>query len=139
MMTINGHAVTDKDMQTIAVYMDDDIREAVHNDLAPCTHDEFIAEYLKRDPEFIVTLEQEFSFEADGEPEFSLYHVVDRPDGDGAGDWFDIIETDDRGEALKAAENAWNHMSAHDRNGRVVQVEEWHDEMGNADIIAEYK
>lgn len=74
-----------------------------------------------------------------GEPEFKLYHVVDRPDGDGAGDWFDIIETNDRDEALKAAEKAWSHMSAHDRKGRVVQVEEWHDEMGNADIIIEYK
>ena len=28
--------------------MDDEIREAVHADLSPCTDDEFLAEYQKR-------------------------------------------------------------------------------------------
>ena len=28
--------------------MDDDIRESVHGDLAPCTELEFLAEYLRR-------------------------------------------------------------------------------------------
>ena len=33
----------------VAVYlMDDEIREAVHADLAPCTDQEFIDEYVKR-------------------------------------------------------------------------------------------
>lgn len=28
--------------------MEDEIREAVHDDLAPCTEEEFLAEYLRR-------------------------------------------------------------------------------------------
>ena len=36
---------------TLAYYMDDEIREAVHCDMAPCDELEFLAEYLKRDPE----------------------------------------------------------------------------------------
>ena len=28
--------------------MDDETREAVHNDIAPCTDEEFLAEYLRR-------------------------------------------------------------------------------------------
>ena len=28
--------------------MDDEIREAVHDDIAPCTEEEFLAEYLRR-------------------------------------------------------------------------------------------
>lgn len=34
--------------QLLVNIMDDDIREAVHRDLAPCTELEFLAEYLKR-------------------------------------------------------------------------------------------
>ena len=32
----------------IVEMMDDEIREAVHADLAPCTEEEFLAEYLRR-------------------------------------------------------------------------------------------
>ena len=32
--------------------MDDDIRESVHRDLAPCTDQEFFDEYCKRDKRF---------------------------------------------------------------------------------------
>lgn len=50
-----------KKWEAIASYMDDDIREDVHGDLAPCTRDEFLAEYLKRDPDFQTLLDQEFN------------------------------------------------------------------------------
>ena len=36
----------------IVTYMNDDIREDVHFDLAPCSEEEFLDEYVKRDPEF---------------------------------------------------------------------------------------
>lgn len=39
--------------QNICSYMDDDLREAVHSDLAPCSGQAFIDEYIKRDPDFI--------------------------------------------------------------------------------------
>ena len=46
---LNAH-----DLATIAHYMDDDTREAVHRDLAPCTEAEFLAAYLERAPYDIV-------------------------------------------------------------------------------------
>lgn len=39
---------------TIVCLMDDDIREAVAADLAPCTEAEFLAEYLRRAPEGLI-------------------------------------------------------------------------------------
>lgn len=38
--------------ETIASYMDDDIREALHAELAPCTNLEFLDRYLEEDPDF---------------------------------------------------------------------------------------
>lgn len=40
---------------SIACMMEDDLREAVHFDLAPCSESEFLAEYLRRsDADLIV-------------------------------------------------------------------------------------
>ena len=33
-------------LDAIAIYMDDDIRETVHAELAPCTPDEFLTRYV---------------------------------------------------------------------------------------------
>lgn len=38
----------------IAQFMDDDVREQVHSDIAPCTDEEFLEEYLRRAPEDII-------------------------------------------------------------------------------------
>jgi hypothetical protein len=38
----------------IANVMDDDIREAVHSEMAPCTEAEFLAAYLERAPHDLV-------------------------------------------------------------------------------------
>lgn len=48
-------------MDAIAVYMNGEIREAVHFDLAPCSPEEFLAEYIRRDPSFEELLKIEFS------------------------------------------------------------------------------
>ena len=61
-MTIYGRSITDDDMQTIAGYMTDEIREQVHAELAPCTHEAFIARYLDLDPDFEILLKNEFEF-----------------------------------------------------------------------------
>lgn len=45
---------------TIASYMDDEIREDIHQELAPCSEVEFFREYMERDPEFIDLLRSEF-------------------------------------------------------------------------------
>ena len=38
------------DLDTMAQYMDDDTREAVHAELAPCTDAEFLRRYLELAP-----------------------------------------------------------------------------------------
>lgn len=43
----NG-AISDYTMACIADYMDDDLREQVHFECAPCTNEQFIAEYASR-------------------------------------------------------------------------------------------
>ena len=50
---------------TIATYMDDDKREQVHFELAPCEPEEFLKRYLELDPDFEELLECEFSIELD--------------------------------------------------------------------------
>lgn len=42
----------------IVELMNDDIREAVHAELAPCANTEFLERYLKLDPDFQATLDQ---------------------------------------------------------------------------------
>ena len=63
-MTIFERKITKNDMDNIASYMDDEIREELHNEIAPCSHEEFISAYIKRDPSFEEFLEQEFNFKA---------------------------------------------------------------------------
>ena len=60
--TVHGHEITDEDMSEIASYMDDEIRERLHSEIAPCSHDEFIYRYLKEDPDFLEILQNEFDF-----------------------------------------------------------------------------
>lgn len=47
-------------LDAIAIYMDDDIRETVHAELAPCTPDEFLTRYVELDPDFADLLDSEF-------------------------------------------------------------------------------
>lgn len=48
-------------MDVIATYMHDDIREELHAELAPCKPELFLREYCARDREFEKLLWQEFS------------------------------------------------------------------------------
>mgnify|MGYP001859163017 CR=1 FL=1 len=57
--------IDQKTMDAIAVYMDNDKRERVHFELAPCEPEEFLKRYLELDPEFKDILETEFSIELD--------------------------------------------------------------------------
>lgn len=47
-------AIATVGMETIAMMMDDEIREQVANDIAPCTDEEFVAEYLRRANEDLI-------------------------------------------------------------------------------------
>jgi len=47
----------------IVYLMDDDIREELHNKLAPTTNEIFLTEYLNRDPSFYDLLKSEFGID----------------------------------------------------------------------------
>lgn len=47
-------------------YMDDDIRESLHRDIAPCTPNEFIIAYCRKDPGFVGFLEHELGIILEG-------------------------------------------------------------------------
>lgn len=53
-------AITEELMDTIASYMNDEIREDIHQELAPCEPEEFLNRYLELDPDFEEILENEF-------------------------------------------------------------------------------
>ena len=55
--------ITDNTMQALAELMDDETRESVHADLAPCSNDDFLAEYVTRDPSFARVLVREFGID----------------------------------------------------------------------------
>ena len=61
-ITFNGEKLSQKLMDTIATYMNDDIREDLHAELAPCEPEEFLKAYLERDTEFIELLRNEFGY-----------------------------------------------------------------------------
>ena len=50
----------DKYWEAIVNMMDDDIRERVHFELAPCTEEAFLKRYLELDPDFQNVLDSEF-------------------------------------------------------------------------------
>ena len=47
-------ALEEMDIETMAEYMDDETREAVHRELAPCTDLEFLVRYLKLAPDDLI-------------------------------------------------------------------------------------
>ena len=56
----------------ITSYMNDDLREEVHAELAPCSPKDFLARYLELDPDFQDLLDDEFS------PEYVRAALVDK-------------------------------------------------------------
>lgn len=55
--------LTQEELDVIATYMIDDIREDVAFDLDSCTPEEFLKEYVNRDEDFEELLRTEFSIE----------------------------------------------------------------------------
>ena len=55
--------LTQDKMDIIATYMDDEKREQVHNELAPCNPEKFLKRYIEIDPDFEDVLKSEFSIE----------------------------------------------------------------------------
>lgn len=55
--------MTQEKKDEIATYMDDEKREQVHAELAPCAPEDFLKRYLELEPEFAILLRDEFSIE----------------------------------------------------------------------------
>ena len=55
--------ISQKTMDAIAIYMDNEIREKVHYELAPCDPEMFLRRYLELDPDFENVLKTEFSID----------------------------------------------------------------------------
>lgn len=54
--------LTHEDLSLFATYMDDEIREQVHSELAPCEPAEFLARYCELDPSFESFLDAEMGY-----------------------------------------------------------------------------
>lgn len=52
--------ITKSKFEAIASYMNDEIREKVHAELAPCAETEFLKRYLELDEDFYNLLNSEF-------------------------------------------------------------------------------
>lgn len=97
MITIHKRLITDEDMADIATYMDDDIREKLHLEMAPCTYDEFLLAYLEEAPDrdaFMDIMQREFDMVFDAR--YSVFWVGGERDGE------ILYETDDLDDAIKA-------------------------------------
>lgn len=57
------YTLTQEVLDVIATYMNDEIRENLHFDMAPCTPEAFLRAYVKEDPDFEDLLKSEFSIE----------------------------------------------------------------------------
>ena len=47
-IVVDTYGINEYDLDVIAMYMDEDLRDEVNYDLAPCTPQEFYNEYVKR-------------------------------------------------------------------------------------------
>ncbi len=55
--------LTQKLMDVIATYMDDELRDKLHYEMAPCEPEEFLKRYVDVDPDFAKLLSAEFDIE----------------------------------------------------------------------------
>ena len=67
MTIINGHILNNEDLSNIATYMDDEIRERLHSEIAPCDPEEFLDAYIREadDEDFMDILKHEFHISYD--------------------------------------------------------------------------
>lgn len=57
------YTLTQEDLDVIATYMNDEIRECIHNEMLYDTPEDFLRKYVVLDPDFEVLLKSEFSIE----------------------------------------------------------------------------
>ena len=67
MTIINGHILNNEDLSNIATYTDDEIREQLHSELAPCDPELFLDAYIREadDEDFMDILKNEFHIRYD--------------------------------------------------------------------------
>lgn len=55
--------ITNNEMEAITAIMDDNVREMVHNAIAPCSNEEFLKAYCGIKPSFEYVLKSEFNID----------------------------------------------------------------------------
>lgn len=55
--------VSDEVMEMLEIYMDDELRERAHYNVAPCSNDAFLKEYCKLDDTFAELVQKEFGLD----------------------------------------------------------------------------
>lgn len=58
-----AYTLDSETLDTVTTYMNDDIREQVHREIAPCTPEKFLLRYIQLDRDFENLLKDEFSIE----------------------------------------------------------------------------
>lgn len=78
--------------EDIVNYMEDEFRENVHYDLAPCTNREFLLEYCERDASFPTFLEQRYDIVMPYDLDFPYMSLDELESLDGLTFSFDELE-----------------------------------------------
>ncbi len=87
----NRNPLTEKDMEVIANYMDDALREQLHQELAPCSPTKFVDAYVQADPDFEDVLNNELNISDN-----YWYAVVTEGDNDWGDGSYDYDEAKKR-------------------------------------------
>lgn len=62
-MTRKMRLITNDEMELLASYMNEEIREEIHFKFAPCSNELFLSEYLKRESESLKSIMAELGIE----------------------------------------------------------------------------
>jgi hypothetical protein len=87
----NRNPLTEKDMEVIANYMDDALREQLHQELAPCSPTKFVDAYVQAEPDFEDVLNNELNISDN-----YWYAVVTEGDNDWGDGSYDYDEAKKR-------------------------------------------
>lgn len=109
------------DWSAIVSYMNDELREDLHHDLAPCTEAEFLKAYLEREKDFEGEdlkgiLENEFNIDDAALQDFfngvMYYRILSRV---GDGDVFESKIYTNKAEAVRDCQSEYDCLTEHDK------------------------
>lgn len=119
-----------KYMDNIAELMNDEIRERVHAEMAPCSDSAFLRTYLKYDPDFDSVIKQ---FDIDMTPEYWLIEEIN------GSRYETLLKADNQDDAIEAGQSIVDALTDHDRQKRdgiyIMQADTWTDDDTPENIV----